>query len=63
MADESPNSKLEPGQVPEQFRCQCCNGDTRVTTVQRKIRVNRKWKMMGFCCTEQGGMYQMGCEG
>lgn len=63
MTNEKASTEPELDGVPEQFRCRYCKGDTRATTVQRKIRVNREWQMMGFCCTEQGGLYQMGCEG
>ncbi len=63
MADESPNSKLEPVLVPEQFRCPYCNKDSRKAMAQERIRVNRKWVTMGFCCRQAAGMYQMGCEG
>ncbi len=50
-------------QIPKERLCPCCGNDLLEVKVTRKIRINRKWVNMNFCCMEQGGFYQMGCEG
>ena len=50
-------------EIPKNRVCDYCGNDKLDRLVSRKIRVNRQWQEMKFCCNDAGGMYQMGCEG
>jgi len=43
--------------------CPHCGGDMSKNNITRRIRINRQWHDMQFCCQAAGGDYQMGCEG